>query len=97
MSSSAARRPARIRFLTHDQGGRTTPPESGSRSQIEIGDITTSCTITRVDGGREFPLGDDVQVVIELMFPEQFRTSFADLRLVRLFEGSKLVAEGSFD
>ena len=96
MRSRSPARTARIRFLTTAEGGRLSAPLSGTRSQLEIGDVMTSCVLTRVDGADTLALGEDVDVFVELHFPERFELEFRTLRGVRLFEGNKLVATGAF-
>jgi hypothetical protein len=93
--STAARR-VRVRFLTTDEGGRFNAPLSGVRSQLKIGEGMTSCVLTRDDGEAVIPLGEDVEVIVALMFPEHFQDSFSALEDARFFEGSKLVAAGRF-
>ncbi len=97
MSTRSSERPARIRFLTTNEGGRLSAPLSGVRSQLEIGAFLTSCILSRVDENPEFTLGEEVDVRIALMFPDHVEASaFPEIRNVRLLEGNKLVATGQF-
>jgi hypothetical protein len=98
MCSDFLPRPRRavVRFLTTEEGGRVTAPASGVRAQIEIGSVTTSCTVSRSDAEVAIPLGEEVQVLIELLFPEAYGDAFSGLSAFQLFEGSKRVADGRF-
>jgi len=92
---AAAIRPARVRFLTTEEGGRIAPAVPGTRSQLDLGGSQTSCIIDDDSGRESFPPGEEVDVVIRTLFPwvgQEFRA----LRTVKLFEGSKLVAVGEF-
>jgi hypothetical protein len=89
-------RDARVRFLTTHEGGRETAPVSGVRSQIELGDFQTSCIIEGADGRSELPLGQNVEVQITVLFEEWAGAAFMEARGVRLFEGARLVATGTF-
>lgn len=97
MRTSADGRSALVRFLTSDEGGRFTAPRSGVRSQLKIGDVMTSCTVTAIDGRDLMALGDEIVVRVRLQFPERFEAEFPNLVEVLLFEGTKLVAVGTFD
>lgn len=94
MSSGA--RPARIRFLTADEGGRRTAPASGVRSQIELGAFQSSCVVEGVDGRTELPLGETVEVQIRVLAEDWAGDAFARVGAVELYEGKKLVATGRF-
>ncbi len=89
-------RDARIRFLTAHEGGRETTPVSGVRSQIELGDFQTSCIVESADGRAELPLGQNVEVQITVLFEEWAGAAFMEAQNVRLYEGAKLVATGTF-
>ncbi len=89
-------RPARIRFLTPEEGGRPTAPSSGVRSQIRLGELQTSCIVEDDSGQAQFQLGETVEVHIRVMFPDWVGEAFALLKSVELFEGSRLVATGEF-
>jgi translation elongation factor EF-Tu-like GTPase len=85
---------ARLRFLTSAEGGRFTPPMSGVRSQLDLGDFMTSCIVRSVTDMEVFPLGESVDVVIELIFPDVHGVKLEEMTAVRLYEGNKLVATG---
>lgn len=89
-------RAARVRFLATQEGGRQTTPASGVRSQIELGDFQTSCIVECVEGQTELPLGQSVDVQITVLFEEWAGAAFLAARNVRLYEGTKLVATGTF-
>lgn len=83
-------------FLTMAEGGRQSPPASGVRPQLEIGGVHTSALLTSASGAPTIPLGEVTEVDVELMFPKRFEAEFPALRDARFFEGSRLVATGSF-
>ncbi|MGM7424364.1 hypothetical protein [Cellulosimicrobium sp. CpK407] len=89
-------RDARVRFLTTREGGRETTPVSGVRSQIELGAFQTSFIVEGADGQTELPLGQSVNVQITVLFEERAGAAFMEVRNVRLYEGAKLVATGTF-
>lgn len=95
-SQVSDRRPARIRFLKTEEGGRLSSPVSGVRSQIELGEMQTSCVIDSSADLEVLPLGEDVEVLIRILFAEYAREAFFRASSVRLFEGNKLVATGNF-
>ncbi len=92
----AGERTARVRFLTSDEGGRSGPPASGVRSQVELGEFQTSCIVESATGLDVLPLGEEITVRIRLLFVDQAADAFAGLASVELFEGSKRVATGVF-
>ncbi len=89
-------RRAKVTFLTSSSGGRRTAPESGVHPQIKLGEVYSSCVVTSTKGLTVFPLGDEVDVEIRPMFPEVVGEAFSRLTLVELYEGSRLVAVGTF-
>lgn len=92
-------RPAKVRFLTSDEGGRLTNPRSGYRPQVALGQagLSTTCVVESVEGSEEeFGLGVEAYVKVTLLFPLEYGDQFARLTSLSLFEGSKLVARGSF-
>jgi hypothetical protein len=56
----------------------------------------TSCVLTSDDDHSVVPLGEEVELVVELQFPEHFQDAFRALQVARFFEGNKLVAAGRF-
>jgi len=93
---SGIARTARVRFLTADEGGRLTPPVSGIRSQLELGDLQTSCIVETQGTSEVLPLGEEILVSIRLLFADQSAAAFNNLVSIELFEGNKLVATGVF-
>ncbi len=89
-------RTARVRFLTTEEGGRFGPPQSGVRSQLDLGPYQTSCIVTSASGSTELPLGEDLLVEIRPLFPDRLGDAFTSLGLVILSEGNKVVAKGRF-
>ena len=94
--SRVGERRARIRFLTPEEGGRSTPPLSGTRSQVELGDSQTSCIVESATTSEVLPLGEEVVVTIRVLFVKQTADAFGRLDSLELFEGNKRVAHGVF-
>ena len=89
-------RVARLRFLTEAEGGWSRPVTSGIRPMLGIGGQRTSCIVTSVDGDLVISAGVDVDVVIQIMWPEHNGREFAELRVAELFDGNTLMAIGTF-
>lgn len=69
---------------------------SGVRSQLEIGNVMTSCILVRADGATTIPLNEETEVNVRLLFPDQFEVEFSNMKEARFFEGNRLVALGRF-
>jgi hypothetical protein len=87
---------ARLRFLTTQEGGRVRAPEAGVRPQLKVGEIFTSCIIHPLDEANELALGQEHEVMLEVVFWDEYRRLFHDGMLLELYEGSKKVASGQF-
>ncbi|WP_152649760.1 hypothetical protein [Demequina oxidasica] len=72
------------------------PPDSGVRSQLELGEFQTSCIVESDTGLDVLPLGEEITVRIRPLFVNQAADAFAELVSVELFEGNKRVATGVF-
>jgi hypothetical protein len=87
---------ARVRFLTAEEGGRITVASDGVRSQLQLGEISTSCVVRATADVSRFDPGIDHLVELHLMFPTEY-AHLVDLdRPVVLLEGSRVVARGVF-
>jgi hypothetical protein len=40
---------AKVRFFSHEEGGRFTPPRTGFKPHLQVGDEFTSCVVTTAD------------------------------------------------
>lgn len=88
---------AKIRFLSYADGGRFSPPMSGYKPHIQIGDEFTSCTITPLDVSVEImEFGIEYDVFLELIYPEVYRDKVTREMEIKLYEGSKLTGTGFF-
>lgn len=83
-----------VMFFSSDKGGRITPPLSGFRPQVEIGDTHTSCTVKSREGVDTFSFDKEYQVSLEPLFPARYPNAFTVGEVVRLYEGNKLIASG---
>jgi len=87
---------ATVRFLTTDEGGRTTPAEPGVHPQLKLGEIFTSCTVQPVTPVPAFQPGTAYDVKIEIPFWNEYGELFRQSDPVELFEGSRLIARGTW-
>ncbi len=85
---------AEVEFLGIARGGRTTPPQSGFRPQIEAGDVHTSCVVEAMDGESVFEFDKEYRVLLRMLYPEEYGTRLSIGSRVRLFEGSRLIGQG---
>lgn len=88
---------AKIRFLTTSEGGRSAPAEPGVRPHLKLGDIFTSCTVQPLTPELTFQPGTVYDVKIEIPFWDEYGALFRRNDPVELFEGSRLIARGSWD
>ena len=96
MSTSGQVFRARVRFLTHDEGGRLNLAMSGFRPQLRVGEISTSAIVRSVAGDAYFDTGVEVEVDIELMHWDVYGHLLSHEDQVVLLEGSRTVAMGVF-
>jgi spore coat protein CotH len=87
---------AKLNFFGEDKGGRISPPGSGVRPQIEIGNIQTSCTVCSYENAVAiFDFDIEHTVTLEIMHPSEYGKVLKVKDIVRLFEGHKQIAEGT--
>ncbi len=85
---------AMVEFFDAEHGGRNAPPLSGFRPQIEINGLHTSCTVDSADGAVTFEFGVKHKVLLRLMHPSHFPSTWLVGTTVHLFEGNKLIGSG---
>ena len=91
------RNKAKIIFLSKEQGGRHTPPSSGYKPNIKIGEILTSCIVTPVDSSITImDFGIEYFVFIELQFESLYLDNIYKGIKIHLYEGRKLIGMGEF-
>ena len=84
-----------VRFLSKDEGGRMTPPLSGYKPHVKIGNEHTSCRIISKDSDVEILDFDlDHEVFVELQYEERFKEQLRRGLNIGLYEGSRLVGHG---
>ena len=83
-----------VRFLSLDEGGRTSPPSSGYHPQVAIGNERTSCIIESLDGATTFAFDLEHRVSLRLLFPDRYPDAFAVGQTVYFYEGSHLIGTG---
>ena len=86
---------AEVVFLGCDKGGRYSPPQSGFKPQILVGDIKTSCTVTSTENtDTMFEFDKLYTVKLKLMFQEEYGDKLSPASKIELYEGNKKIAEG---
>jgi hypothetical protein len=85
---------AQITFFGPERGGRHVPPLSGYHPQIQLGAIMTSCVIESLAGVTVFPFDQPCEVVIRLLFPQEYDHLLQTGMHVRFFEGTKYIGAG---
>lgn len=88
---------AKVRFFSHEEGGRFNPPKTGFKPHLQVGDEFTSCVVTTVDTSIEtMEFGNLYDVLIELVYPDIYSHKITNDMNVKLYEGSKLIGTGEF-
>lgn len=85
---------ARVVFFGPSKGGRSTPPRSGYHPHVDVGGITTSCSIEHAEQDHVFEFDHEYTVSLRLMFPEEYGHRLAVGSTVHFYEGSRLIATG---
>jgi hypothetical protein len=88
---------AKVIFLSPEQGGRSTPPHSGVRTQLKVKDVFTSCIVLGDNKEEVFEYGVEYGVTIELLFGGQYIDQIFTGMPVQLNEGSRIVAFGKIE
>ena len=88
---------ASVRFLSLEEGGRYSPPISGYKPQLKIGNEQTSCKITLENTKDEIMhFGIEHIVFIELQFEDVYPDKSFLKCEIELYEGNKLIGIGKF-
>jgi hypothetical protein len=87
---------AHVKFLPPEEGGRLEPARDGIRPQLELGEIHTSCIVRSTGESRVFDAGVFYDVEIEIPFWDHYSAFFDRNKPVRLFDGSRLIATGTY-
>ena len=85
---------AKVVFLRADEGGWSRPHYSGSRSQLKVGDILTSCILWGPTPESLFEPGIESNLSLELMFWEECGHVIHNGMSIQLSEGSRIVGKG---
>ncbi len=83
---------AKIRFLTSEEGGRTTPAQSGVRPHLKLGDVFTTCIVRALGRDDVFVLGRLYDVTLDIVFWEQYGHLFREGEPLQFFDGDRLIA-----
>lgn len=90
---------ARVRFLSTTEGGRRRAAYSGYTPQLQLGSISTSVPIVRLDGDQiasedeMFP-GQSYDVFIVVQFADYYPDEHLDPANITLLEGPRVIAVG---
>lgn len=90
---------ARVRFLDKAEGGRRRAAHSGYTPQLQLGSISTSVPIVRLDGDQiasddEMLPGQSYDVFIVVQFADCYPGEHLDPAHIRLLEGPRVIAVG---
>lgn len=86
---------AMVKFYGRSEGGRLTPPMSGFKPHLRVGDEYTSCIITAKDTAKDImDFGTEHIVIIDLLYPEIYKDKITEGMIVELYEGRKLIGSG---
>ena len=86
---------AEVSFLDQEKGGRFSPPQSGFKPQILVGNVKTSCVITPIDESVfVFDFHKTHLVKIDLQFSDVYKCCLGENDGFSLFEGNKKIGEG---
>ena len=88
---------ANIRFIGPDQGGRKTPARSGTRSELRVNDLFTSCVVCAETEEQVFEFGVEYNVTLELLFWDRYRNVIHVGMPVQLNEGNRMVGLGTIE
>jgi translation elongation factor EF-Tu-like GTPase len=83
-----------VKFLSSDEGGRSSPPFSGYHPQVAVGNEFTSCVIKSLDAETVFAFDQEHRVSLRLLFPDHYPDAFAVGQVVRFHEGNHLIGAG---
>jgi hypothetical protein len=88
--------PAKVRFLLPEEGGNLNPAHDGSRSQLKIGEVYTSCIVNSASEATIFDAGVDYDVLIDVILWNEYASRFNEKAPIQLYEGRRLAATGNF-
>lgn len=86
---------AHVTFLSPQQGGRRTPPQTGYHPQIDAGGVFISCVIDSLGNETTFAFDMVHRVSLRLLFPDLYHEALAVGSDVRFYEGSHWVGSGT--
>ena len=85
---------AKVRFIAPEHGGRKLPARSGTRSELKVNDLFTSCVVHGATEGQIFEFDVDYDVTLELLFWDRFKGVLYAGMSVQLNEGNRTVGLG---
>lgn len=86
---------AKVTFVPPDQGGRKTPARSGTRSELKVNDLFTSCVVRGETAEQVFEFGVEYDVTLELLFWDRYKDVVRVGMPVQLNEGNRTVGLGT--
>jgi len=88
---------AKLTFIASDQGGRKIPARSGTRSQLKVNDIFTSCIVRSENEEQVFEFGVEYDVTLELLFWDCYKDGIYAGMPLQLNEGDRAVGFGTIE
>jgi len=88
---------AKVAFVPPGQGGRTIPARSGTRSELKVNDLFTSCVIRGETAEQVFEFGVEYEVTLELLFWDRYKDVIHVGMPVQLNEGNRTVGVGRIE
>ena len=88
---------ARVTFIPPEQNGRKTPAQSGTRADLMVKELFTTCVVHGSTNEQVFEFGIEYDVKLELLFWDQYKDQIKVGMPVQLNEGNRKVGFGTID
>ena len=88
---------AKVKFVAPDQGGRSIPAHSGTRSELKVNDLFTSCIVRGETDEQVFKFDVEYDVTLELLFWDRYKDVVHVGMLVQLNEGNRTAGLGRIE
>lgn len=88
---------AKVKFVSPERGGRKLPARSGTRSELKINDLFTSCVVHGITDEQVFEFEVEYDVILELLFWDRYKEAIHAGMPVQLNEGNRTVGLGKIE
>ncbi len=88
---------AKVTFIAPDHGGRKTPARSGTRAELKVNDLFTSCVVRGQGEQQLFEFGIEYDVTLELLFWDRYKEVIGVGMPLQLNEGDRTVGVGKIE